>query len=139
MFIVFHFKLLLTIFEGNIPPLTTDRFQPVNLLVLTQGPLNRELDESSRILLHEKSRHSKTPEGFHHVGLLFNSPVNTHRHAIYLVVRNISGLYRKRLRTFCHPTKKLTEAIQIAIQFYHLFILCPLWTFNFSLKLSGFA
>ena len=47
MFIVFHFKLLLTISEGNIPPLTTDRFQPVNLLVLTQGPLNRELDESS--------------------------------------------------------------------------------------------
>ena len=68
MFIVFHFKLLLTIFEGNIPPLITDRFPPVNLLVLTQGPLNRELDESSRILLHEKSRRSKLQEGPRSVG-----------------------------------------------------------------------
>ena len=50
MFIVFHFKLLLTIFEGNLPSLTTDRFQPVNLLVLTQGPSNRELDVSSNRL-----------------------------------------------------------------------------------------
>ena len=94
---------------------------------------------SARIANNKKSRHSETPEGFYHVGLLFNSLVNTHRHAIYLVVRNISGLFRKRLRTFCHPTEMLTEAIQIAIQFYRLFILCPLWTLNFSLKLSSFA
>ena len=47
MFIIFHFKLVLTIFDGNIPSLTTDHFQSVDLLVLTQGPSNRELHESS--------------------------------------------------------------------------------------------
>jgi len=50
-----------------------------------------------RIANNKKSRHSKTPEGFHHVGLLFNSPVNTHRHAIYLVVRKILGLSKSIL------------------------------------------
>ncbi len=74
-----------------------------------------------RIANNEKSRHSETPKGFHHVGLLINSPVNTHRHAIHLVVRIISGLFRKRLRNFCHPEATVTETTQIAMPFCHLF------------------
>lgn len=83
---------------------------------------------SARIANNKKSRHSETQKGFHHVGLLFNSPVNTHRHAIYLVVRNTSGLFRKRLKTFRRPHDNVTAAIQIAMQFYYLFIFHPLWT-----------
>lgn len=41
-------QLFLTILEGNIPSLTTDYFQSVNLLVFTQGPSNRAFEQRSR-------------------------------------------------------------------------------------------
>ena len=47
---------------------------------------------SARIANNKKSRHSESFEGFHRVGLLFNSPTKIFGHAIYIVVRNISGL-----------------------------------------------
>jgi hypothetical protein len=92
---------------------------------------------SGRIASNKKSRHSETPEGLHYVGLLIDSPVNTHRHAIYLVVRIISGLFKKRLRTFCHPQVTVTAVSQIAMQFWHLFIFQLLWTFNLSVEEDG--
>ena len=87
---------------------------------------------SDRIANNKKSRHSETPEGFHHVGLLINSPVNTHLHAIYLVVRIISGLFKKRLRTFCHPQDTVTVVSQIAMPFCNLFIFSPALDFQFE-------
>ena len=88
---------------------------------------------SARIASNKKSRHSGTPEGFHHVGLLINSLANTHRHAIYLVVRIIQGLFRKPLATFCYPPDTVTVAVQIAMQFYHIFFL-PALDFQFGIR-----